>query len=77
VKTLHSVASISGGRYFEARDTTTLLEVCKEIDCLEKQEIRSFQYERYHELYPWLGLTAFALLIGLQVLEKTLWQRIP
>jgi Ca-activated chloride channel family protein len=76
-RTLRSVASISGGRYFEARDTKTLLEVCKEIDRLEKQEIRSFQYERYYEGYPWFGLAAFMLLISLQVLEKTLWQRIP
>lgn len=75
--TLRSVAGLTGGRYFQARDTDALLAVCREIDRLEKNEIRGFQYRRYHEGYPWLGLTAFILLATLQVLEMTLWQRIP
>jgi Ca-activated chloride channel family protein len=76
-RTLHAVASLSGGRYFEARDTRTLLDVCKEIDRLEKGTIQSFQYERYHDLSFGLGLAALALTVLLQVLEQTMWLRVP
>ena len=55
----------------------TLLEVCVEIDRLEKQEIVSFQYRRYHELYPWFGLAALALVLAWVTLEATVWRRLP
>src|SRR5262249_17695216 len=32
IKTLQEVARISGGKYFKARNTQALLEVCQEID---------------------------------------------
>jgi Ca-activated chloride channel family protein len=76
-QTLRSLATISGGRYFEARDTHSLLDVCKEIDRLEKSAIESFQYERYHDVSFWLGLVALTLMAALQVLEQTMWLRVP
>jgi Ca-activated chloride channel family protein len=76
-RTLQAVARITGGRYFRAQDTATLLAVCREIDRLERQEIPSYQYRRYYEGYPWLGLAALALFVTVQALEKTLWQRVP
>src|SRR5439155_18100432 len=57
-RTLQALAKLSGGRYFRAHDAPGLLQVCREIDQLEKQEIQSYQYRRYYEAYPWLGLTA-------------------
>jgi Ca-activated chloride channel family protein len=77
LKTLHAVANITGGRYFEARHTRTLLDVCKQIDRLEKNEIRSFQYERYHDFSLGFGVAAFAVLVLLQLLEMTVWLRVP
>jgi Ca-activated chloride channel family protein len=76
-RSLRAIASLTGGRYFEARDTRTLLDVCGEIDRLEKSSIQSFQYERYHDISFLVGLAALALLILLQVLEQTVWLRIP
>jgi Ca-activated chloride channel homolog len=76
-RTLRSLAAISGGRYFEARDTKSLLDVCKEIDRLEKSAIESFQYEKYHDVSFWLGLAALVLMVALQVLEQTMWLRVP
>ena len=76
-RTLRSMAAISGGRYFEARDTKSLLDVCKEIDRLEKSAIESFQYERYHDMSFWLGLAALTLMVALQVAEQTVWLRVP
>jgi Ca-activated chloride channel family protein len=77
VKTLKNLAHISGGRYFKAGDTATLLKTCRAIDKLERSEIQSFQYRRYHEGYPWLGLGAFLLWSAALTLEMTVWRRIP
>lgn len=75
--TLRAVADITGGRYFPARDTATLLSVCQDIDRLEKTAIESFQYRRYYEGFTWFGLAAFATLLTLQLMEMTFWQRVP
>jgi Ca-activated chloride channel family protein len=77
VKTLQEVARMTKGRYFRASDTKSLLEVCGQIDRLERREIVSFQYARYAEGYPWFGLAAFVLLIAVQFLELTFWRRLP
>jgi Ca-activated chloride channel homolog len=74
---LQAVAKITGGRYFRAHDSQTLLAVCRDIDRLERQPIQSFQYRRYYEGYTWFGLASLVLLVGMQVLDMTLWQRVP
>jgi Ca-activated chloride channel family protein len=76
-RTLQAVAKITSGRYFQAHDAKSLLAVCQEIDQLERQEIQSFQYRRYYEGYPWFGLASLVCLVGVQLLEMTVWQRIP
>src|SRR5205807_1587973 len=77
VRALQAAAKISGGRYFRAQDSAALLSACRDIDRLERREIKSFQYRRYYEGYPWFGLAAFVLLAGVHLLEMTLWQRVP
>jgi Ca-activated chloride channel family protein len=74
---LQAVAKITGGRYFQAHDSQTLLSVCRDIDRLERQPIQSFQYRRYYEGYPWFGLASLVFLMGVYLLEMTLWQRAP
>jgi Ca-activated chloride channel family protein len=76
-QTMQAVASITGGRYFRAHDTGSLLTVCQEIDRLERQPIRSFVYRRYQEAYPWLGVVALALWVGVFLLENTRWASVP
>jgi Ca-activated chloride channel family protein len=77
VRALRSLASLTGGKHFPAHDTAALLAACQDIDRLEKEEIQSFQYLRYSEGYAWFGLAALALWSGLQLLEKTVWLRVP
>ena len=76
-KILQEVARMTKGRSFQASDTKALLEVCGQIDRLERREIESFQYRRYAEVYGWFGLAAFVLLLAVQALELTLWRRMP
>ncbi len=77
VASLKEIASISGGRYFAAGDTTAMLDACKTIDALEREPIKSFQYRRYHDLSPVLGLLAFLSWAFALALEVTLWRRVP
>src|SRR5262249_6471638 len=77
IRTLQTVAQLTGGRYFRARDTESLLAVCREIDRLERKEIESFIYRRYDEGYPWFGLAALACWGLVVALETTVWRRLP
>ncbi len=77
VRTLEEMARISHGQYFQARDTKGLLKACRAIDELERSDLRSFQYRRYHEAYPWFALAAFVLFGAALSLERTIWRRIP
>ena len=74
---LRAVAKLTGGQYFRAQDSHSLLNVCRDIDRLERQPIQSFQYRRYQEGYPWFGLASLVLLVGVQVLEMSWWQKLP
>jgi Ca-activated chloride channel family protein len=76
-QTLRELAGITGGRYFPAHDTSALLDACHALDRLERNRIQSFQYRRYHEAYPWLGLAAFGCWAVVLALESTLWRRLP
>jgi Ca-activated chloride channel family protein len=77
IHTLGEIAHITRGQSFRAGDTRQLLATCQAIDRLERQEIQSFQYRRYTEGYPWLGLAAFLTLVMIRVLELTAWRRVP
>jgi Ca-activated chloride channel homolog len=77
VRTLEEMARISHGQYFQAHDTKGLLNACRAIDDLERTELQSFQYRRYHEAYPWFALAAFVLFSAALSLERTIWRRIP
>lgn len=77
VRTLEEIARITRGQYFRARDTQGLAAVCQQIDALERSPVESFQYRRYHEGYPWLALGSFVFLVLAQVLDMTVWRKVP
>jgi Ca-activated chloride channel family protein len=76
-KSLQEVAQLTGGRFFHAQDAEGLLDVCREIDRLERTRVESFQYYRYHEAYPWVGLACLVLFLGCLALEGRRWLRVP
>jgi Ca-activated chloride channel family protein len=77
VETLQEMAALSRGQYFDARDTNKLLAACRDIDRKERTPIASYQYRRYHEAYPWVGLASFVLFVLALALERTVWRRLP
>lgn len=61
---LEFIASVSGGRYFRARDAQSLQRIYEQIDRLERSPIRAQRFVRYRELYRvplGLALVAAAL----------------
>jgi Ca-activated chloride channel family protein len=48
--TLRKIAAETGGKYFRATDTDSLVEIYREIDELEKTKIESKHYVDYREL---------------------------
>ena len=84
-ETLEKVAQTTGGKYFRATDTDSLMGIYQEIDQLEKTKVESKNFTDYRELavQPYrfgsfsiapLLLIAFGLLIGRVVLQNT-WLR--
>jgi Ca-activated chloride channel family protein len=76
-RSLQAIAQVSGGKYFRAQDTDTLVTVCQEIDRLERRPLATFLYRRYYEAYAWVGLAALACFAGIHFLERTLWLTVP
>lgn len=62
--TLREVARITGGKYFRATSSQSLEEVYKEIDTLEKSNIKTskiYNYEEYFRLFLWIALVVLVL----------------
>lgn len=63
---LRQIASLTGGRYFRARDGAALGQIYAQIDQLERAPVQSRSQVTYTELYRWaLGLALVALLLEL------------
>jgi Ca-activated chloride channel family protein len=75
--TLETVAQMTGGKAFRARDAAGLRAVYREIDQAERTRVESPQYARYHEAYPWVGLGCVVLLLGGLSWETTRWRKVP
>ena len=77
VETLEDMAKITHGQYYRAGDTAGLLDACHAIDRLERMDVESYQYRRYHEAYPWFAGAAFLLFAVALGLDFTLWRQLP
>ena len=74
---LTEIAKITDGKYYRATDTESLKEIYSQIDKLEKTETEVTQYTEYNELFPYLLLPAFGLLLFEVGLAKTRLRKIP
>ncbi len=75
--TLHKIADLTGGAYFRATDRQSLEKIYKEIDGMEKTEIKVKEYTRYSELFIYFLGAALFLFIGEIVLANTRFRKIP
>jgi Ca-activated chloride channel family protein len=75
--TLKSIADQTGGLYFRAQDLEGLKKIYATIDEMEKTDVKINTYAQYNDLYLYLLLPAFGLLLLWVVLENTRFLRIP
>jgi len=74
---LTQIANLTGGQYFRATNNSTLREIYREIDQLEKTKISVQEYSKKQEEYKNIALLAFALLIFELLLRYLLFRKIP
>jgi len=87
-RTLRAIAERTGGRYFRATDTDSLIDIYAEIDRLEKTRIEETRYVQFEELavqsvHVW-GVTlppvlavVVCLLMCEGVMRSTRWRLLP
>jgi len=74
---LKKIAGITGGEYFRATDTESLVDIYKEIDKLEKTPMEEIGYNIYEELFQYFLFPAFLLFLLEVLLVNTYLRRIP
>jgi len=75
--TLTEISKITGGKYFRATDLESLQNIYKQIDEMEKSEVKVIDHSEYKELFHYFlvpGLMFLLLEVGL---SNTLLRRIP
>lgn len=75
--TLTQIAWTTDGLYFRAKDLQSLNNIYKQIDKMEKTEIKVKEYTEYIELYPFFLFPGVGLIFLEIVLANTYFRRIP
>jgi len=74
---LKRVADMTGGKYYRATDRRSLEAIYREVDKMEKTEIKVKEYTRYTELFPFFACAALLLLLAELGLSNTRFRKIP
>ncbi len=75
--TLTMLAETTGGRYFNAKDTTALENVYAEIDKLERTLSEGRLYTEYRELYQYAMFLGLGLILAEILLVSTRFRSLP
>ncbi len=76
-KLLRNIAAITGGRYYRAEDSETLLDIYKRIDKLEKTDMKTTIHVRHTDWFMWLLAAALAALTAELAIPATRWRMAP
>lgn len=76
-KVLRDIAELTGGEYFRATDKTSLEDIYKQIDQMEKSKVEKFDVVHIHEEFLRFALAALVLLVLEFVIKYILLKRIP
>jgi Ca-activated chloride channel family protein len=75
--TLTEISKITGGQYFRATDLKSLKNIYKQIDEMEKSEVKVIDHSEYKELFHYFLVPGLMLLLLEVSLSNTLLRRIP
>jgi Ca-activated chloride channel family protein len=76
-ESLQEAARMTGGAYFEARDSSALLNACREIDKLERRPIDSPLLKRHRDFHAAFGLAALVFFLLARAWNATIGGRLP
>jgi Ca-activated chloride channel family protein len=74
---LNKTSRLTGGQFFQARDTTALKRVCELIDQLEKKALLQKRFVVWNELFPWFIAPALGVLLLELIWRNLLTRRTP
>lgn len=75
--TLIKIATMTGGEYFRATDTTSLQKIYERINTLEQTKRVIHKFERFDELFTWAAIPALLLLVLEAGLSRTVYRTLP
>lgn len=76
-KTLKRIADITDGRFFKAGDPEALAQAYKQINELEKSEVKVKEYSSYHEFYHLFLIPGVIILLLEVLLTHTVFLKLP
>ena len=75
--TLKKISDLTGGQYFRATNLESLKAIYKQIDEMEKSEVKVIDHSEYTELFHYLLIPGILLLLLEIALSNTVLRRIP
>ena len=75
--TLKEISNLTGGQYFRATDLESLKSIYKQIDQMEKSEVKVLDHSEYTELFHYFLIPGILLLLSEIILSNSVLRRIP
>ena len=75
--TLKKISDLTGGQYFRATDLESLKTIYKQIDEMEKSEVKVIDHSEYTELFHYFLIPGLLILLFEILLSNTVLRRIP
>ena len=75
--TLKKISDLTGGQYFRATDLESLKTIYKQIDEMEKSEVKVIEHSEYTELFHYFLIPGLLILLLEILLSNTVLRRIP
>ena len=76
-KVLSKISKMTDGKYFRAIDLKTLKDIYKQIDLLEKSEIKVLDHSKYKELFHYFLIPVLLLLLAEIIFSNSFLRRLP
>lgn len=76
-KVLNEISKMTNAKYFRATDLKSLQDIYKQIDLLEKSEVKILDHSEYKELFHFFLIPGFILLIIEIIFSNSYLRRLP
>ena len=74
---LNKISEMTDAKYFRATDLKSLKDIYKQIDLLEKSEIKSLDHSEYKELFHYFLIPGLILFLTEIIFSNSFLRRLP